>query len=55
MDSVELTLEDKENLINFLDRVPLTGHNERTIMNTIVYKLVNNSQEKKPGQQRETS
>jgi len=26
MDSVELTLEDKENLINFLDRVPLTGH-----------------------------
>lgn len=35
------TLEEARVLIDFLDRVPLTGHQERINMNLLVDKIVN--------------
>ncbi len=35
-----LTKEDCANLVEFLDRTPIKGHNERVAMNNIVNKII---------------
>ena len=37
------TIEEKKNLIEFLDRVTLKGHQERADMNAIVALIVNDT------------
>ena len=36
---IELSAEDAQNAVVLLDRVTITGHQERAIMNTLVGKL----------------
>lgn len=41
----KLTENQVNNLMVFLDRVPITGHHERQVMNDICYILINPIQE----------
>ena len=45
-----LTAEEAKNVVAFLDRVDIKGHQERNVMNALVQKLVNIASPQPDGQ-----